>query len=89
MYLDSAKKAEIFEKYAGSAKNTGSTEGQIALLTYRIQHLTEHVKNNHKDHCTNRSLVHLVGQRRSFLEYLKRKDIERYRAIISALGLRK
>ncbi len=89
MYLDSAKKAEIFEQYAGSAKNTGSCEGQIALLTYRIQHLTEHMKNNHKDYCTNRSLVHLVGQRRSLLEYLKRKDIERYRAIVKALNLRK
>ena len=55
MYLDSAKKAEIFEKYAGSATNTGSSEGQIALLTYRIQHLTDHMRNNHKDYCTNRS----------------------------------
>lgn len=89
MYLDSAKKAEIFEKYAGSATNTGSSEGQIALLTYRIQHLTEHMRNNHKDYCTNRSLVTLVGQRRSLLAYLKRKDIERYRAIVKALGLRK
>jgi len=89
MYLDSAKKAEIFEKYAGSATNTGSTEGQVALLTYRIQHLTEHMKANHKDHATNRALVMLVGQRRSLLAYLKRKDIERYRNIIKALGLRK
>ena len=89
MYLDSAKKAEIFEKYAGSATNTGSTEGQVALLTYRIQHLTEHMKANHKDHATNRALVMLVGQRRALLAYLKRKDIERYRNIIKALGLRK
>jgi len=89
MYLDSAKKAEIFEKYAGSATNTGSTEGQVALLTYRIQHLTEHMKANHKDHATNRALVMLVGQRRSLLAYLKRKDISRYRAIVKALGLRK
>ncbi len=89
MYLDSAKKAEIFERFAGSAKNTGSTEGQVALLTYRIQHLTEHMKANHKDYATNRALVMLVGQRRSLLSYLKRKDIERYRAIIKELGLRK
>lgn len=89
MYLDSAKKAEIFEKYGKSATDTGSCESQIALLTYRIQHLTEHVKANHKDYATNRSLVKLVGQRRRFLSYLKKKDIERYRSIIKALGLRK
>ena len=89
MYLDSAKKAEIFAQYGGSATNTGSCESQVALLTYRIQHLTEHVKANHKDYNTNRALVKLVGQRRSLLAYLKRKDIERYRAIVKALGLRK
>ena len=89
MYLDSATKAEIFAQYGGSATNTGSCESQVALLTYRIQHLTEHVKANHKDYSTNRALVKLVGQRRSLLAYLKRKDIERYRAIVKALGLRK
>ena len=89
MYLDSAKKAEIFAEYGASATDTGSCESQIALLTYRIQHLTEHVKANHKDHVTNRALVQLVGQRRRFLSYLKKKDIERYRAIVKALGLRK
>ena len=89
MYLDSAKKAEIFEKYGKSATDTGSCESQIALLTYRIHHLTEHVKANHKDYATNRSLVKLVGQRRRFLSYLKKKDIERYRSIVKALGLRK
>ncbi|MBQ7141698.1 MAG: 30S ribosomal protein S15 [Bacteroidaceae bacterium] len=89
MYLDSAKKAEIFAEYGASATDTGSCESQIALLTYRIQHLTEHVKANHKDFVTNRALVQLVGQRRRFLSYLKKKDIERYRAIIKQLGLRK
>ncbi|MEE0520572.1 MAG: 30S ribosomal protein S15 [Bacteroidaceae bacterium] len=89
MYLDSAKKAEIFAQYGASATDTGSCESQIALLTYRIQHLTEHIKANHKDYATNRSLVKLVGQRRRFLSYLKKKDINRYRAIIKALGLRK
>ena len=67
MYLDSAKKAEIFAEYGASATDTGSCESQIALLTYRIQHLTEHVKANHKDFVTNRALVQLVGQRRRFL----------------------
>ena len=89
MYLDSEKKQEIFSKFGQGPKDTGSCESQIALFTYRIQHLTEHMKANHKDHATNRALVMLVGQRRSLLAYLKRKDIERYRAIVKALGLRK
>ena len=89
MYLDSAKKTEIFTQYGQNAADTGSVESQVALFTYRIQHLTEHVKANHTDHVTNRALVQLVGQRRRFLSYLKRKDIERYRAIIKKLGLRK
>ena len=89
MYLDSAKKAEIFAQYGASATDTGSCESQIALFTYRITRLTEHMKANHKDYSTNRALVHLVGQRRRLLSYLKAKDIERYRAIIKALGLRK
>ncbi len=89
MYLDSAKKQEIFSQYGQGPTDTGSCESQIALFTYRIQHLTEHVKANHKDNVTNRSLVRLVGQRRRLLSYLKRKDIERYRAIVKALGLRK
>lgn len=89
MYLDSAKKQEIFAQYGASATDTGSCESQIALFTYRITRLTEHMKANHKDYSTNRALVHLVGQRRRLLSYLKAKDIERYRAIIKALGLRK
>ena len=89
MYLDKEKKQEIFTQYGQGATDTGSCESQIALFSYRISHLTEHMKENHKDYCTNRSLVKLVGQRRRLLNYLKRKDINRYRAIVKALGLRK
>ena len=89
MYLDSEKKQEIFSKYGKSNTDTGSAESQIALFSHRIAHLTEHVKANRKDHTTERALVMLVGKRRALLNYLKRKDIERYRAIVKALGLRK
>ncbi len=89
MYLDAAKKQEIFSQYGKSNTDTGSCESQIALFSYRISRLTEHVKANHKDYTTNRALVKLVGRRRRMLAYLKDKDIERYRAIIKALGLRK
>nr|WP_299338424.1 30S ribosomal protein S15 [Allomuricauda sp.] len=89
MYLSKEVKADIFKKHGGSETNTGSTEGQIALFTYRINHLTQHLKNNHKDYATERSLVKLVGKRRSLLDYLKKKDIEKYRALIKELGIRK
>lgn len=89
MYLDSAKKVEIFSKYGQSATDTGSPESQIALFTYRISMLTEHMKQNRKDHSTERALTALVGKRRSLLNYLKRRDITRYRDIVKALGLRK
>lgn len=89
MYLTKEVKAEIFAKHGGEATNTGSAEGQIALFTYRINHLTGHLKNNRKDFNTERSLVKLVGKRKSLLDYLKKKDILRYRAIIKELGLRK
>lgn len=89
MYLSSEKKQEIFAKHGKSATDTGSSEGQIALFTFRIAHLTEHLKQNRKDFSTQRSLIKLVGKRRSLLDYLKRKDIERYRAIIKELGLRR
>jgi len=89
MYLDSAKKTEIFTEFGGGATNTGSAESQIALFTYRIKHLTEHMKQNRKDHSTERALTGLVGKRRSLLNYLKARDINRYRAIVKALGLRK
>lgn len=89
MYLAPENKAEIFKKHGKSEKDTGSSEGQIALFTYRINHLTGHLKKNHKDYATERSLVAMVGKRRRLLDYLKNKDIERYRAIIKELGIRK
>ena len=89
MYLTKEVKAEIFKKHGGSEGNTGSTEGQIALFTHRIDHLTGHLKNNQKDYNTERSLVRLVGKRRSLLDYLKKKDIEKYRALIKVLNIRK
>ncbi len=89
MYLTKEVKADIFAKHGGAAANTGSAEGQIALFTFRINHLTEHLKRNRKDFNTERSLVKLVGKRRSLLDYLKDKDINRYREIIKELGIRK
>lgn len=89
MYLDTAKKQEFFKTHGGSETNTGSPEGQVALFTYRINHLTEHLKINKKDHVTRRSLIKLVGKRKRMLSYIKKKDIENYRALIKTLGLRK
>jgi len=89
MYLSKEIKTDIFKKYGEDAKNTGSAEGQIALFTHRINHLTEHLKNNRKDFNTERSLVKLVGKRRSLLDYLAKSDVLRYRAIVKELGLRK
>ncbi|PHQ29398.1 MAG: 30S ribosomal protein S15 [Leeuwenhoekiella sp.] len=89
MYLTQEKKDEIFSTYGKDKNDTGSAEGQIALFTYRINHLTGHLKNNRKDFNTERSLVKLVGKRRALLDYLTKKDINRYRAIVKELGLRK
>ncbi len=89
MYLTAEKKQEIFSEYAKSSENTGSAEGQIALFSYRINHLTSHLKNNPKDFSTQLALVKLVGKRRRFLDYLRDRDIIRYRAIIKSLKLRK
>ena len=89
MYLTAEKKKEIFTKYGASETNTGSTEGQVALFTFRINHLTEHLKRNRKDFNTERSLVKLVGKRRSLLDYLKANDIQKYRELIKDLGIRK
>jgi len=89
MYLAAEKKAEIFKKHGKSEKDTGSSEGQIALFTYRINHLTEHLKKNRKDFNTQRSLVKLVGKRRDLLNYLIKSDIVRYREIVKKLELRK
>ncbi len=88
MYLNKEKKTEIFSQYGKDAKDTGSVESQVALLTYRITHLTDHLKQNHKDHVTARSLTMLVGRRRKLLKYLYNRDINRYRELIKALGLR-
>jgi small subunit ribosomal protein S15 len=89
MYLDQTKKQEIFGQYGKSNSDTGSAESQIALFSYRISHLTEHLKVNRKDYTTARALTKLVGKRRALLNYLYDRDVERYRAIIKALGLRK
>ena len=89
MYLTSEVKSEIFSTYGKSAQDTGSAEGQIALFTHRIQHLTGHLKINRNDLVTERSLVRLVGKRRRLLDYLKEKDIERYRDVIKKLNIRK
>lgn len=89
MYLTAEKKREFFTVHGKSEFDTGSPEGQIAMFTFRIKHLTEHLKVNKKDVATERSLIKLVGKRRRLLDYLKEKDIERYRSIIKALGIRK
>jgi len=88
-YLTAEKKEELFSKYGKSNKDTGAPEAQIALFSYRIAHLTEHLKKNRHDYGTQRSLIKLVGKRRSLLDYLKKNDIVRYREIIAALNLRK
>ena len=89
MYLTAEIKQEIFCKNGKSNTDTGSSEGQIALFSYRINHLTEHLKSNKKDYSTERSLVILVGKRRRLLNYLKDTEISRYRAVIKELGIRK
>jgi small subunit ribosomal protein S15 len=89
MYLTSEIKKDFFKKHGKSEFDSGSSEGQIALFTFRIQHLTGHLKKNKKDLVTRRSLVLLVGKRRKLLDYLKNTEIERYRAIIKELGIRK
>lgn len=89
MYLTSETKKEIFKTYGKSETDTGSSEGQVALFTHRINHLTEHLKRNKKDFGTRMALIRLVGKRRRLLDYLKHRDIERYRTIIKALGIRK
>ncbi|KGN82133.1 30S ribosomal protein S15 [Porphyromonadaceae bacterium COT-184 OH4590] len=89
MYLTAEKKKEIFSKYGKSNTDTGSAESQVALFSARISHLTEHLKANKKDYSTERSLKMLVGKRRRLLDYMKAKDIERYRKIIKELGIRK
>ena len=82
-------KQEIIEKFGANAKDTGSTEVQVAMLTKKIAELTEHMKANKKDFATKRGLLMMVGQRKGLLNYLMKKDINRYRDIIAKLGLRK
>lgn len=89
MELTPEKKKELFKEYNGKEDDTGSPEGQIVLFTKRIEKLTDHLKRNKKDKNTQRSLVKIVGKRRSLLNYLQHNDVERYRAIVSKLGLRK
>ncbi len=83
------KKAEIIANYGRTAQDTGSPEVQVALLTERINELTEHLKSNQNDHHSRRGLLKMVGQRRGLLEYLKKSDLEGYRKLIEKLGLRK
>ena len=87
--ISKEKKAEIIAAYGRSANDTGSPEVQIAILTARINELTEHLKSNQKDHHSRRGLLKMVGQRRGLLEYLKKNDLEGYRSLIERLGLRK
>ena len=89
MAQTAVRKNEIIEKFKTHPTDTGSSEVQIALLTDRIQYLTEHFKTHGKDHHSRRGLLKLVGQRRSLLDYLKNKDINKYRALIQDLGIRK
>ncbi|MDI3540484.1 MAG: small subunit ribosomal protein [Thermosediminibacterales bacterium] len=89
MSLDKIKKQQIIENYRLHDSDTGSPEVQIAILTERINHLNEHLKEHKKDHHSRRGLLKMVGKRRGLLNYLKEKDIERYRAIIDKLNLRK
>ena len=89
MSLTTAKKKEIFKKFGGADTNTGSAEGQIALFTERINHVSEHLGTNKKDHSNTRSLIRMVGQRRKLLNYLMKTDLTGYRKLIEKLGIRK
>ena len=89
MTLTADRKKEIAAKFGGSEQNTGSTEVQIAMLTERINHLTEHLRAHRKDHHSRRGLLMLVGRRRRLLNYLRDSDLERYRAVLRELGLRR
>ncbi len=88
-YLTKEQKEEIFQEYGGSKDNSGSTEAQIALFTRRIKGLFEHLQENRKDHSSRRTLLSLVGKRKRLLQYLAKKDIQKYRDLIDKLGIRK
>ncbi len=89
VYITKEKREELFKEYGGSEKNTGSIEGQIAVLTFRIKALSDHLRINHKDYSCKRALLTMVGKRKRLLQYLGRKDITLYRGLIEKLGLRK
>ncbi|NJL74099.1 MAG: 30S ribosomal protein S15 [Saprospiraceae bacterium] len=89
MYLTKERKEDIFTKFGGAPENTGSIEGQIALFTFRIEQLSEHLKKNRNDHSCRRSLLKLVGKRKSLLNYLMKQNIQEYRALIEKLNIRK
>jgi len=89
MQLTAEKKKKLFTQYGSKETNTGSAESQIALFTHRINHLTEHLRENKKDYSTQLALLKLVGKRRRLLDYLKDKNIDRYREIIKSLNIRK
>jgi len=89
MVITKEQKTKIIEEYRINEKDTGSPEVQIAILSFRINNLAEHLKSNKKDHHSRRGLLQMVGQRRGFLDYLKKVDIERYRSIVARLGLRR
>ena len=89
MSITAEEKKEIFKKFGNGETDTGSTEGQIALLTKRINDLTDHLKENEQDHASRRGLLKMVGKRRRLLNYLMKNDIEKYRELIKELGIRK
>ena len=89
MPVSTVRKQETIGKFRQHQSDTGSPEVQVALLSERISHLTEHLKNNHKDHHSRRGLLKMVGQRRALLDYLKRKGLDRYKKLIETLGLRR
>ena len=89
MSVSPVRKLETINKFRTHESDTGSPEVQVALISERVAHLTEHLKTNHKDHHSRRGLLKMVGTRRALLDYLKRKDLERYRKLIETLGLRR
>ena len=88
-YLTKEKREEIFAEHGGTATNTGSSEGQVALFTFRVNALSAHLRENKKDHSSRRALLSLVGKRKRLLNYIARKDIQKYRDLIEKLGIRK
>ena len=89
MHLTSERKREIAAEFGSGPQDVGKTEVQVAMLTERINHLTEHLRSHKKDHASRMGLLMLVGRRRRFLDYLKRKDLDGYRALVERLGLRR